>query len=297
MASPAPLADEWFLTGPTAGGKTQVALALARRLGAQIVSLDSMAVYRGMDIGTAKPSARERSQVPHWLIDVVDPADEFSVAQYLQAAQEAVEQIRRAGGRPLFVGGTPLYLKALLRGLAPGPAADWQLREELADVARRSGPQALHERLTAVDPVAAARLHPNDARRLIRRAGISRHHGRADQRQPAGIQPRTTCGGLPGIRAGLAAGGTQRADRRSAWTPCSNADWSRKSRSCASAGRTLSRTAAQALGYREVLEHLAGSQDLADTIALVKTRTPAVRQAADDLVSQFERMPLRANGR
>src|SRR6188472_1495423 len=113
--------DCWFLTGATAVGKTAIGIALAERLNAEIISLDSMTIYRGMDIGTAKPSRELRELVPHHLIDVVDPIDEFSVSQYVDAVTPAVKDIRARGREPLFVGGTPLYLKSLLRGLFDGP--------------------------------------------------------------------------------------------------------------------------------------------------------------------------------
>ena len=122
--------DCWFLTGATATGKTDVGIALAKRIHAEIVSLDSMTIYRGMDIGTAKPSREQQAIVPHHLIDIVDPSAEFSVAQYVDAATKTVDEIRSRGKTPLFVGGTPLYLKSLLRGLFDGPPADWQLRQE-----------------------------------------------------------------------------------------------------------------------------------------------------------------------
>src|SRR5205809_987052 len=122
--------DCWFLTGATAVGKTAVGIALAQRIGAEIISLDSMSIYRGMDIGTAKPSPDQRTIVPHHLLDIVDPSAEFSVAQYVDAAAATVTDNRSRGKLSLFVGGTPLYLKSLLRGLFDGPPADWQLRRE-----------------------------------------------------------------------------------------------------------------------------------------------------------------------
>ena len=153
-------ANSWFLTGPTASGKTTVGLELAKRLGAEIISLDSMAVYRGMDIGTAKPTLDERRAVPHHLIDIVEPDQNFSLAQYVEAAHRAVEQIVSRGRVPLFVGGTPLYLKSLLRGIFNGPPADWPLRQRLRAIAEREGAEALHAELASVDSVAAARIPP-----------------------------------------------------------------------------------------------------------------------------------------
>ena len=125
-----PVENALFLTGPTAGGKTKTGVRLAKILGAEIISLDSMAIYRQMDIGTAKPLPAEREGVPHHLIDIVDPWEEFSLADYLKAAQKAAEEIRRRGNRVLFVGGTPLYLKACLRGIFEGPPADPAFRAE-----------------------------------------------------------------------------------------------------------------------------------------------------------------------
>ena len=122
-------------------------LELAKLLGAEIISLDSMALYRGMDIGTAKPTAGERAVVPHHLIDVVDPDQEYSLAQYVDAAHQRVDDIEARGRVPLFVGGTPLYLKSLLRGIFSGPPADWTLRHELQAIARAEGPERLHARL------------------------------------------------------------------------------------------------------------------------------------------------------
>ena len=126
----------WFLTGPTAVGKTAVGLALAEKIDAEIVSMDSMAIYRGMDIGTAKPTAEQRQRVRHHLIDMVAPHEDFSLAQYLDAAQAVAEEIRSRGRQVLFVGGTPLYLKGLLRGIFEGPPADWQFRLSSAEEIR-----------------------------------------------------------------------------------------------------------------------------------------------------------------
>ncbi|MEW4570050.1 tRNA (adenosine(37)-N6)-dimethylallyltransferase MiaA [Tautonia sp. JC769] len=157
-----------YLTGPTASGKTGVGIALAERLDAEVIALDSMTLYRGMDIGTAKPTEAERRGIPHHLIDVLDPWQSASVADYRDRAADALRAIASRNRPALFVGGTPMYLKALLRGLFDGPAADPGLRRTLEDEADRLGNTALHARLAAVDPPSASRLHPNDRRRVIR---------------------------------------------------------------------------------------------------------------------------------
>ena len=170
--------DCWFLSGPTAAGKTALALHLAGRLDAEIVSVDSMAVYRGLDIGTAKPSPAEQAAVPHHVIDLVSPAESFSVACWLTAAAAAVEAIRARGRRILFVGGTPLYLRALRDGLAPLPPGDPAFRAALEAEARRDGTHALHARLATIDPAAASRIHPHDAKRIIRALEVAHSTGR-----------------------------------------------------------------------------------------------------------------------
>src|SRR5262245_15990170 len=157
-----------ILAGPTGSGKTEIGLAIAERLGAEIISMDSMAVYRGMDIGTAKPTSAQRERVRHHLVDVLDPWESSSVAWWLEQAAVCCRDIAARGKRPLFVGGTPLYLKALLRGLFKSPSRDESLRERLSAEARLHGTLALHERLAQVDPAAAARIHVNDLRRIIR---------------------------------------------------------------------------------------------------------------------------------
>jgi tRNA dimethylallyltransferase len=168
----------WFLAGPTACGKTELSLALAERLDAEIVALDSMTVYRGMDIGTAKASMAERSQVPHHLIDILDPHDEFSVAEYMIAAEACCRGIVERGRTPLFVGGSGLYLRGVLRGVFQGPEADWTLRHQLEEQAAIEGSESLHRELSQIDPLAASRLHPNDLRRIIRAVEVHRLTGR-----------------------------------------------------------------------------------------------------------------------
>ena len=165
------------LTGATATGKSEVALQLAELLGGEILSLDSIAVYRGMDIGTAKPDADARCRIPHHLIDLVDPVEEFSVARYLEAAHQKIEEIESRGLRAIFVGGTPMFLKGILRGFDPGPPADWNFRESVESDLRNHGIEALRDRLRQVDPLAAHRIGANDTRRMIRALEVARHTG------------------------------------------------------------------------------------------------------------------------
>ncbi len=179
--------------GATATGKTAFALALAEAIGGEIVSVDSMQVYRGMDIGTAKASVAERRRVAHHLVDVADPDDPFDARRFADLATEAVTDIARRGRRPLLVGGTGLWLKALVEGLMPAPPADDALRARLQEVAGTQGTEALHKRLQTVDPVAADRIHPRDGVRAIRALEvheltgrpISEHHREHRSSEPA----------------------------------------------------------------------------------------------------------------
>lgn len=266
------LQECWFLTGPTASGKSAVAIELARMIDGEILSLDSMAVYRSLDIGTAKPSPAERQAVPHHLIDLLEPTEDFSVAQYVDAAQLAVRQVLDRRRRPLFVGGSPLYLKAILRGLFDGPPADWDFRGELEEIARQQGSPTLHARLATVDPAAAARLHPNDTRRLIRALEVYHRLGRPisslqTQFAAAHAAASNRVYVLDWPRDELHRRINARVDAMLA------AGWVDEVRRLLAAGRALSRTASQAVGYREILEHLSGQRDLAETAGLIKQRT------------------------
>jgi tRNA dimethylallyltransferase len=171
-------ADCWILAGPTAAGKTALAIALAGRLDAEIVSVDSMAVYRGLDIGTAKPTPEERAAVPHHCLDLVGPVEPFNVAMWLAAVHDAVAAIRRRGRRVLFVGGTPLYLRSLRDGLAAVPADAPAIRRRLTEEAMQLGSPSLHARLASLDPLAAARIHPHDAKRIVRALEVVEVSGR-----------------------------------------------------------------------------------------------------------------------
>lgn len=282
---PTPL-ECWYLTGPTAGGKSAVSIELARQLNAEIISLDSMAVYRGMDIGTAKPSMTERQEIPHHLIDVVDPDQDFSVAQYRDLALRAIVEIAARGRVVLFVGGTPLYLKAMLRGIFEGPPADWNYRRELEAEAAIQGSTLLHIRLSTIDPVAAAKLHPNDTRRMIRALEV--HHLTGTpistlQQQFEIGQPSEQCRVfvLDWAREILYDRIERRVDAMFA------AGLVEETEQLLRRYPALSRTAGQAVGYREVIEYLRqrGARDeqrgvtISETIDLVKLRTRQIGRA------------------
>jgi tRNA dimethylallyltransferase len=166
------------LAGPTAAGKTAAAMAIAEALPVEIVSVDSALVYRGMDIGTAKPSAAERAAVPHHLIDLIDPAQAYSAAQFVADAREAIAQVQARGRMPLLVGGTMLYFKALFEGLDEMPPADATVRAALDVEATERGGPAMHAELARVDPVSAARLPPGDSQRIQRALEVFRLSGR-----------------------------------------------------------------------------------------------------------------------
>ncbi|MDR2989381.1 MAG: tRNA (adenosine(37)-N6)-dimethylallyltransferase MiaA [Providencia alcalifaciens] len=157
-----------FLMGPTASGKTALAIELRKHLPVEIISVDSALIYRGMDIGTAKPTQEELSQAPHHLIDILDPSQPYSAADFRRDALNVMDEISSQGKIPLLVGGTMLYFKALLEGLSPLPSASPEVREAIEKIAQEQGWAEVHRRLAEVDPVSAARIHPNDPQRLSR---------------------------------------------------------------------------------------------------------------------------------
>jgi tRNA dimethylallyltransferase len=167
-----------FLLGPTASGKSAVALALAERFPIEIVSVDSAQVYRGMDVGTAKPSAEERARVPHHLVDIVDPPESYSAGRFRDDAVKLVAEIHARGKIPLFSGGTMMYFNTLRRGLADLPPAQPAIRAELEAQAARDGWPALHAELARIDPASANRIEPTDAQRIQRALEVHRHTGR-----------------------------------------------------------------------------------------------------------------------
>ncbi|HLJ95915.1 MAG TPA: tRNA (adenosine(37)-N6)-dimethylallyltransferase MiaA, partial [Gemmataceae bacterium] len=278
-----------ILTGPTGCGKTALGIALAERLGAEIVSMDSMALYRALDIGTAKPDARDRQRVQHHLIDVRDPWESASVAWWLQEAARCAADIERRGKRALLVGGTPLYLKAVLRGLFDGPPADVALRRRLSQEAASVGSQVLHQRLADIDPAAARRLHPNDLRRVIRALEVWELTGRpmsawqqqwTDDKLPRAASSRCLCIDLP--REELYDRINARVDQMLA------AGLVEEVRRLRLLPQPISQEAAQALGYKEIFAHLDGQMTLAEAVTLIKTRS---RNFAKRQLTWFRQLP------
>jgi len=280
-----------FLVGPTASGKSSVALCLAEMISrggqrrGEIISLDSMQLWRGMDIGTAKPTPQERERVPHHLVDVLEPSESFSVARYVEAAEAAVAEIAGRGRVPLFVGGTALYLKALVAGLFEGPSADWTLRTQLRRIAAERGSLHLHERLRTIDPAAAARIHPNDLRRIIRALEVYEKTGTPIselQRQWAAENPHPPpIFGIARDRADLYDRINRRVDQM---MEEGFLDEVRRL-----LGRRPGREATQALGYRELIAHLDGEiESLEEAVELIKRNT---RRFAKRQLTWFRAFP------
>lgn len=292
-----PFENALILTGPTACGKTALALELAEYIGAEIVALDSMTVYRGMDIGTAKPTAAERARVPHHLIDVLDPWESLTVAWWLERAERVCRDINARGKRPLFVGGTPFYLKALLHGLFHGPPADENLRRKLEAEAASEGAASLHARLTAVDPKTAARLHANDVRRVVRALEVHSLTGRPiSEWQKSWDTPAFTDDSaeapppvrIPAVVLELPRDEIyRRIDQRV--EAMLAAGWLDEVKKLLVLPRPLSREARQALGYRELLAFLEGTgPSWPETVELIRTHT---RQFAKRQLTWFRHMP------
>ncbi|MBQ1454391.1 MAG: tRNA (adenosine(37)-N6)-dimethylallyltransferase MiaA [Thermoguttaceae bacterium] len=269
--------DAVFLTGPTASGKSDCGICVARIIHAEILSLDSMAVYRRMDIGTAKPTTGQRALVPHHLIDIVEPSECFSLASYLKAAETAVREIRRRNARPLFVGGTPLYLKGLLRGIFDGPEADQQFRALWQEKEQQS-PGTLHARLRQVDPVSAERLHPNDHKRLLRALEVYEVTGQPISSLQTQFSRQPPCGAplfvLDWPREVLYDRINRRVDAMVA------AGLPDEVKSLLAEDKPLSKTASAAVGYRELIAHFSGECSLDEAIEQIKraTRNFAKRQ-------------------
>ena len=278
-----PNAQPVFIAGPTAVGKSEIALALAEQLGGEIISVDSMQVYRGLDIGTAKPSPAERARVPHHLIDIRNLTESFDAAQFIRLAQKAVQEIQSRGRVPIFCGGTGLYFNAFLSGLGEAPSANPELRAELEQIPFEKLLGELRER----DPEGYEKIDKQNPRRVIRAVEVIRLTGkkfseqRAEwkqearskeqgarffglNRQPADLHTRINVRVDEMFRLGLLD----------------------ETRELLKHGLEQNQTTMQAIGYRQVVEHLRGERSLAETIDLVKIRT---RQFAKRQLTWFRR--------
>ena len=287
---PQPAADRpviVILTGCTASGKSGLAHRLALDFGAEILSVDSMKVYREMDIGTAKPSLAERRAAPHHLIDVVDPSESFSAARFVELADRAVADVHRRGRLTVADGGTILYLRTFTEGLFEGPASDPAIRQRLREEADALGLEVLHDRLRHADPQAADRIHRNDLKRILRALEVHELTGRpisSLQQQFGQLRDdyRMLFVGLSHdreclnrrinarVRQMMAQGFLDEAERLFRREP------------------PLSEQARQALGYAELFAHLAGRCDLETAVEKIKINT---RRFAKSQRTWFRRMP------
>lgn len=270
-----------FLMGPTASGKTDVAVRLVRDLPCEIISVDSALIYRGMDIGTAKPEAAVLARAPHRLIDILDPAESYSAARFREDALREMADISGAGRIPLLAGGTMLYFRALQYGLSELPEADAITRERLEGEARRLGWEAMHARLAQVDPASAARIHPNDPQRVQRALEIYELTGepmslmQARQRQEELPYRLIKIALMPEDRAALHARIAWRFDDMLARGFIAEVENLR-----ARGDLTLQMPSMRAVGYRQVWEYLDGKYDFEQMRhkGIVATRQLAKRQ-------------------
>lgn len=262
----------WVLTGPTASGKTALSIRLAKEYDCEIVCMDSMQIYRGMNIGTAKPTTEEMDGVPHHMIDVADPAEAFSVARYQEMAEACIADIHARGKRALLVGGTGLYLRALRQPMAMGDvSADDSIRAELeALAAEEGGKQRLHDMLEAVDPETAARLHLNDVRRVVRALEVYRLTGVPFSKQPK-LQTESRfsyhVASLTMDRALLYARIEKRVDQMI------EAGLVDEVRSLLDSGVPADCQAMKAIGYKEIVPYIRGESTWAEADYLLKLNT------------------------
>ncbi len=266
-----------LILGVTASGKGRLAFDLAKSLDAEIISIDSMKVYRRMDIGTAKPTKQIRSQIPYHLIDVVEPGESFSVARFLELAGDAVNDIKKRNKPIVAVGGTALYIKSLLYGLFEGPGADEKIRAELKTQAQVEGLQPLYEHLQKIDPDTANKISPNDARRIIRALEVYKLTGRPissfQQQWNTNYQHDWK---IVGLRREKTEENKRINARVKKMIDAGLADEVKK---LLAEPKPLSQQARCAIGYAEIIDHLSGKTTLDDAIELMKKNTRKLAKA------------------
>jgi tRNA dimethylallyltransferase len=264
------------LLGPTGVGKTAASLLLAEHLGADIISSDSMQIYRGMDIGTAKPTPEERARVRHHMIDVVEPWESYSSGRYLGEVRPIIGEMHAKGQIPLVVGGTGLYIKAMTRGIFEGPPADWDLREKLL-AEEEAAPGSLFRRLGTVDPETAGRLKPGDLRRIVRALEVCLKGGATMSEMQARHTEKLPCEfvkvGLTRDRAELYDMIDRRVDQM---IEAGLADEVRRvidAIRSSHPGLIAEVSSLQAIGYKELIGHFEGRVSFADAVGLIKQRS------------------------
>ena len=262
----------WYLTGATCSGKSKSSICLAKELNAEIISMDSMSVYSGMDIGTAKPSAEMQTEIPHYMIDIRQPNESFSVSQFRQRSFELIDEISSRGKKILFVGGTPLYLKTMLRGLFDGPSANWEFRNSIAKELEELEAGELRKRLEQVDPLSAHKLHPNDTRRTIRALEVFYETG-----EPISHKQIHFDEGTDPAKCKVFAIGRPRPVLHSRIEErveqMFRDGFVEEVQNLLNKFGEFGKTAGQAVGYQEIVEHLRNERDLESTIERVKVRT------------------------
>jgi tRNA dimethylallyltransferase len=278
-----------FIAGPTAVGKSAVALALAEKIGGEIISVDSMQVYRGLDIGTAKPTAAERTRVPHHLLDICDLHEAFDAAQFVRHAHAAVAEIQGRGRTPIFCGGTGLYFKVFLEGVGEAPPADEKLRAELEVLPLEKLLEELRER----DPATFEKIDRQNPRRIIRAVEVIRLTGKKFSEQRAEWQAgesrgddRTVQRAVPTIFCLTRSSDELRQRINVRVDEMFTRGLVDETRELLKHGMAENKFAMQAIGYRQVVEHLRGERGLAETIELVKIKT---RQFAKRQLTWFRR--------
>ena len=261
-----------LILGVTASGKGRLAFNLAQRLDAEIISIDSMKVYRRMDIGTAKPPKEVRERIPYHLIDVVEPSDSFSVGAFLDTATEAIQEIRSRNKKIIAVGGTALYIKSLLYGLFEEAGSDERIRAELRARAEAEGLVELHGELTNIDPAAAERINPNDARRIIRALEVYSLTGKPISSFQKQWETRQTNHDwtIIGLRREKTDASSRINKRVKKMIDTGLVD---EVRSLLDEEKPLSQQARCAIGYAEIIEYLNGRMDLKDAIEKIKINT------------------------